>query len=183
MIINGKIPKAQKMGVEEIIETIRKKPFIENVKELLSELNFEFISSDSHQFSPMPWQHPSHKKYQWMVRKCLHRIEPRVDFDWWFRVGIRFLDFRSPKIIIYVDNKFIEEIKKPWKVPVEVNAKKKKVPLTFPDEMSIQDRIDWRKSHKRFSSGKSLGKEEKEYYLRFKGLIGNLDKEFDHLPK
>ncbi len=103
--------------------------------------------------------------------------------DWGLMVGIRFLDIRTPFIILYVSGRFKESIQKPWKVPIEVNAKKKKVPLTFPDEMSIQDRIDWRKSHKRLSSGKSLGKEEEKYYLRFKPLIGNLDKEFDHLKK
>jgi len=166
--------------IKELITQIANKPYIENVKELLHELNFEFMDTDYWNFPIFPWQHPSHKKYQWMVRR--YRQNKSILFDFRLMVGIRFLDYRSPKIILYAAKAgYLDEIRKPWKVPVEVNAKKKKIPLTFPDEMSIQDRIDWRKMHKKHSSGKSLSKNEKDYYFKFKPLIGNLDKEFDHL--
>jgi len=173
-------------GIEELIKQIHNKPYIENVKEMLHELNFEFMDSDTVETfqdnkNYIVWSHKSDKKYQWMVRRYRHKTFIGSKIDWDLMVGIRFMDYRAPRILIYTDGSFLYEIQKPWKVPIEVNAKKKKIPLTFPDEMSIQDRIDWRKSHKRFSSGKSLGKEELRYYLRFKPLIGNLDKEFDHL--
>lgn len=172
-------------GIEELIKQIHNKPYIENVKEMLHELNFEFLDSETVEKlqinTRVVWSHKSDTKYQWMVRKYNGTKTKKPLFDWRLMVGIRFLDIRIPRILIYTDGSLLYEIKKPWKVPIEVNAKKKKVPLTFPDEMSIQDRIDWRKSHKRFSNGKSLGKEELRYYLKFKPLIGNLDKEFDHL--
>jgi len=172
-------------GIEELIYIIRTSKYVEDVKEKLHELNFEFMDSDTvesfqNNQTYIEWEYNWHKKFQWMVRRYGHPPSlPRL--EWNLLIGIRFLDYRAPKIIIYQKGKHFLTILKPWKVPIEVNAKKKKIPLTFPDEMSIQDRIDWRKSHRKFSSGKSLEKKELEYYLKYKSLIGNLDREFDHL--
>jgi hypothetical protein len=54
--------------------------------------------------------------------------------------------------------------------------KARKILTTFPAFMSIQDRIDWRKLHRKVELGRELGPREKTYYERCLPHIKNLKK-------
>ena len=170
--------------MQKLITEIEKKVDMEKVIGMLSMLQYRFVSSEFIETlnSKLEWKKKSHKRYQWMVR--LDHIDPDPTKDIYntdMMVGIRFFDTRAPFILIYKEGRMLDTIKMPWSINETKNHKKKKVPLTFPDIMSIQDRINWRKYHIRWNKGLLQSQEELIYYFNMKPHIGNLDKEDLHL--
>lgn len=171
---------------KDTIEEIKKKPYIESVVDLLKGCNYRMVHMDfikEHKVFKKLNLAKAHRRYQFLVRMThIDKNNPVNDiYDFKFMVGIRFYDIRSPFIPIYYKGELVETIKMPWNVTMTQNMKKKKVPLKFPDPMSIQDRIDWRKTHKKFTEGKEIKPKDLEYYLRWKPEIENIDKEKLHL--
>jgi hypothetical protein len=169
----------------DTIKEIKKKPTIEKVVKLLMQCNYRFVHMNFIQtqkvFKKIKFE-KAHKKYQFMVRMDHIDEDPTKDkYNFDFMVGIRFYDKRKNLIHIYYKGKFVETIKIPWAITQTQNMKKKKVPLKFPDPMSIQDRIDWRRTHDKFNKGKDIPKDELDYYLKWKPHIENIDKEENHL--
>jgi len=170
---------------KKLIEDIDKEAYVEKVVELLTKLNYRFVSIDflkEHKdFNKLEIE-KAHKRYQFMVRMDVIAKDPTKDvYNLKFIVGIRFYDFRSPFIPIYYRGKKIDMLKKPWKVTDTQNMKKKKIPLKFPDGMSIQDRIDWRKTHQRIKDNKHVDAFNLKYYNTWKPHIENIEKENLHL--
>jgi len=180
--------KKDKRTIPEIFELLRKeiikKPDMEKVIKMFYTLQYRFVSSGFVDLKnkDVVWKKRHHHKSQWLVRLDHIDNDPTKDkYNTDILIGIRFFDRRAPFIIIYLEGKFHSVIKMPWLVNDTQNHRKKKVPLTFPEIMTIQDRTDWRKYHGRWKKGLLQTNAELNYYFMMKPHIGNLDKEELHL--
>lgn len=166
---------------KELLGILEKKASMEKVIEYLHELNFEFVDVDhlEREAPKVQLAQKFHRRFSFMGHRYLVENSTRLNYD--FLIGIRFLDIRSPSYLLYINGQFINSYNKPWKKAVEFNTKKKKVLVRYPDFMSIQDRIDWRKYHKKFRAKKLFDLEKLAWYLKCRIHIQNLDKEDEHL--
>lgn len=167
--------------VEELLKQIESKPNIEKVIDHLKSLNFEFVDvplieklETRVEFNPK-WV----RNYSFLVRRYTEGDKSRLDFR--FMIGIRFIGVRLPKYLIFRGFKYRETVLKPWQKPHEFNSKKKKVLLVFPKELDIEERKVWRYLHSKFQRKKPIDPDKLAWYLKYKPMIQNLDKEFDHL--
>lgn len=167
----------------ELLTEIRSKANMEKVIEGLYDLNYRFVSTNwLESEAEIGWKKKEHKLNQHLIRLDHIDKDPLNDiYNFNLIFGIRFFDKRMPDIQVYYEHVWIETIPKEWARKATQNMQKKKIPLTFPEIMSIQDRIDWRKYHEKWRKGSYLSQEEQIYYFRFKPHIGNLSKEDQHL--
>lgn len=165
----------------KVLKEIASKPTMEKLIQHLKELNFEFVDAelikkmeDRVVFIPT-WTN----KYSYLVRRYVDGNKSRLDFD--LMIGVHFVGVRMAKYLVFVDKNFVQSYPKPWDKPFEFNQRKKKVLLKFPDELDIEERKVWRKYHDWWKKGRTMTPEQMAWYLKFKPMIKNLDKEFDHL--
>ncbi len=167
--------------VDSILKDIESKPSMEKIIEYLKNLNFEFVDyAVVQQMAPQAELGPKWTKhFSFLVRRYQDGDKSRLDFR--FMIGIRFIGVRTPSYLVYRGFKFRESIKKPWDKPFEFNSKKKKVLLVFPKELDIEERKVWRYIHYKVQAKKHVDPDKLKWYLKYKPMIKNLDKEFDHL--
>jgi len=162
----------------QILKDIAAKPTMEKLIEYLKELNFEFMDMElAQKLEPeIKCEKAWMLRYSYLVRRY---EKQRFDFD--LMIGVRFMGIRMPKYLVFINKDYAETFDKPWHKPQEFNQRKKKVLLKFPDELDIEERKEWRKYHDWWKKGRKMNDEQMAWYMKFKPMIKNLDKEFDHL--
>lgn len=173
---------------KQLIEDVKSKTYIEEIMEYLESINFRWInfqyieeleSIKKFPFELNPDLRKTYAKYQWATRMLRQAKDPMNDrFDFTLMFGIRFMGNEpSNKIhILYKGQARGTLLVREWKKGKAINMKARKILTTFPAFMSIQDRIDWRKLHRKVELGRGLGPREKAYYERCLPHIKNLKK-------
>lgn len=176
---------------KEITDDIAGKQHQEKAIEYLSELGFTFLNYTTLK-SLVPHFPRRFWKWQFMVRIAKPGIPDKYDFQVLFAFKImgkhmeRIYMFRIP--IMWVNSEkskgyitrpiMSKKVLMPWKEAKIINFKKKKTLTKFPDILTIQERIDWRKMNDRMVNPKSRVKVEGKnlaWYLKYKAEILKLN--------
>lgn len=178
VIVKNKTSKEQVNPFKEIYLDIKKKDHIEDIIEYLEAINFRWVNW---QFieelkTVGKWDGPTTglARYQWLVRMTRQAKDPQNDkFDFTMMVGINFFAHTDKVIVLY---KYKKKAKwtKTWKKEKNLNIKKKKTAMIFPQYMSIEERKQWRYMHRKVSLGKQLGPRDSQFYTRYKPEIQNI---------
>lgn len=175
-----KTPQEKVNPYKEIFVAIKQKEHIEDIIEYLDNLNFRFLSGQlieelAHKIPGNP-TNDIDISYQWMVRVLRYAKDPANDkFDFSMLVGIKFLGKKSNKVIVFYNGKLKATLTRKWLKGDVINLKKKKIPMVFPDYMTIEERKKWRYVRRKVELNKPIGQKEQKFYDRYKLDIKNLN--------
>lgn len=174
---------------KEIFNDIKAKEHIEQIIEYLESLNFRWVTYQFLQEAnadgkfPKLAENPAYPRYQWLVRMLRQAKDPGNDrYDWSMMIGIKFMpsphkglgEVPDRVFVIYKgENKAV--LDRSWEKYKSINMKKKKIPLIFPQYMTIEERKRWRYMHRKVKSGKTLGTRDDIFYKRYLPEVENLD--------
>jgi hypothetical protein len=194
--LSNKIPTKLKLSTsdnsvnpyKQLIEDIKGKQFIEEIVEYLESINFRWVnfqyieeleSMKKFPFELNPDHRKTYEKYQWATRMLRQAKDPMNDkFDFTLMIGVRFMgNSNTNKVhILYKGKARGSALVKEWKKGKAINMKARKILTTFPSFMTIEERIDWRKMHRKVELGRELGPRDKAFYERCLPHIKNLKK-------
>lgn len=171
---------------QNIAEELKKKEFIEDIIDYLDEINFRFISHQLIEDMGIDLKIPKDPtevssmyditKYQPMVRVLKYAKDPANDkFDTTMIVFIKFIGKPSERVIIMYNGKLKLRLKRPWKKSGAVNMKKKKIPMVFPDYMTIDERKRWRHVRRKVETQKPIGDKDQKFYDRYFTAIKDIN--------
>lgn len=165
--------KCMNQGYYEIYRDLSRRQYQEKIIEYLSNLNFHFVNySTLHQYKQGL---EAYKDYQFMLRP----LGESYDFKFFAIIKIMgthvdhyFLRHPSfgPRI-----HGVIKKMEIPWKVGQVINMRKKKVLTKFPDTLSIQDRIDWRKIAHKVSMKRAVDITDLAWYEKYRKIISKMN--------
>jgi hypothetical protein len=169
---------------QEVYKAIKTKLFIEDIMEYLDEINFRFISGHLlKEVSSIPeeerpkkfrlgFKFPKRKEYQWMVRVLKYGKKPKNDqFDFTLLIGIKWIGKKKKSILIYYKGVQRAKLVRDWRQKDNLNMKKKKVPMKFPDIMTIDERKRWRSIRRRVEMERNINEKDQKFHDRFLGDI------------
>lgn len=142
-----------------------RKTSCEKMIAFLEGLNFRFVEFDhiAERFDirGMP---PTH--YRFMVR--MHQIDPQdptkdlYDYNLIWAID---LVGKTRQVFIWLNLRAFKKGKKSWDSGKQINFKPKKKGTRYPDWMSIDDRIEYRRIEKKLCN-RGVSKEEEEFFNR-----------------
>lgn len=167
---------------KEIFNDIKAKHYIEQVIEYLEALNFRWVTyqylqeaNSDGKFIKLA-ENPAYPKYQWLVRMLRQAKDPGNDrYDWTMMIGIKFVGKFADKIYVIYKGEKRAILTLSWEKEKNLNMKKKKIPLIFPQYMTIEERKRWRYMHRKVKMGKPLGTRDDIFYKRYLPEVENLD--------
>lgn len=167
---------------KEIFNDIKAKEHIEKIIEYLESLNFRWVTYQFLQEAntdgkfPKLAENPAYPRYQWLVRMLRQAKDPGNDrYDWTMMIGIKFVGPTADKVYIIYKGEKKAILTRSWETGKNLNMKKKKIPLIFPQYMTIEERKRWRYMHRKVKLGKTLGTRDDIFYKRYLPEVENLD--------
>lgn len=167
---------------KEVFQAIKAKTHIEDIIEYLNEINFRFISGQliAEMVEDKRLQADILKdinpEYQYMVRVLRFAKDPANDkFDFTLMIGIKFVGAVSEKVPVIFNGNLKATLRRPWKNAGAVNMKKKKLPMVFPDFMTIEERKRWRYIRRKVELKRTVSEKENKFYERYRLDIKNLN--------
>lgn len=89
-----------------------------------------------------------HKRYSFMLRELKHNVGDRNEFDFRLVFGFKMNGKKVNRLHIYLNNKFYSTVRLGWKDADDINFRKMKITLKFPDELEDYTlRRKWRVEH------------------------------------
>jgi hypothetical protein len=182
VIVKNKTSKEAVNPFKEIYLDIKKRENIEDIIEYLESINFRWVNFQFLEELASIGKFDTNlgnvlKNYQWLVRMTRQAKDPANDkFDFTMMVGINFFSHKD-KVFVVFKNKIKAKWVKVWKKEKNLNMKKKKTAMVFPQYMSIEERKQWRYMHRKVILGKDLGPRESQFYNRYKAEIKNIPAE------
>ncbi len=194
-LLRGKIPIIPKSSktpktnssvnpYQEIYQAIKGKEFIEDVIEYLEEINFRFISGQllaeklesSKDEEIAALQKCLRPDFQYSLRVLKFAKDPGNDkFDYTLAVGIKFIGGVSKVVHVIFRGEEKAKLQRAWRKEGAVNMKKKKIPMVFPDFMTIEERKKWRYLQRKVETQKPLSPKEEKFHTRYKLDIKNIN--------
>jgi hypothetical protein len=175
---------------KQLVKDLKSRKTMEDVVDYLRECNFRVINYqfleelDPPQITKLKDKSPKFKNtYVYMVR-VNHIGKDATDdtYDTTVIVGLQLFGVkRANRLIILLDNEGSLEssvAKIEWKRKENINFKERKILVTFPTGMSIQDRIDWRRIRFKIMQSKEVTPQEKAFHDKWEMLVENLE-EYD----
>lgn len=168
---------------KEIYHEVKGKKYMEDVIEYLDKLNFRFVTSqflkELAEDKLLPEKYKfflEYPDYQYAVRVLRYAKNPANDkFDFSLIFGIRFFSKPSKLIYVYKDGELKVKFKREWKKSGQINLKEKKVPMVFPDYMTIEERKHWRYCNRKVELNKPISAKEEKFWNRYKTDIKNMN--------
>lgn len=135
---------------------------MEKMIEFLEGLNFRCIESDTLKIESLI-EPIKDENYRYFIRMSWIDDDPKKDvYDNRIVFGIDFIS-KSRGVYIWLYQSRHQRGNKKWDQPLTINFKPKKIGTKYPDWMSIQDRIDYRRIEKKLV-GRGISKEEEDFY-------------------
>lgn len=168
---------------QEIYQAIKAKEHIEDIVDYLEEINFRFLSGQLIMDVPEKSVNDYRTKvgvlkpdFQYMVRVLKYAKDPVNDkFDFSLMVGVKFIGKPSEIVHIVYQGEEKAKLKRAWKKEGAVNMKKKKIPMVFPDYMTIEERKKWRYIRRKVENTREVSPKEQKFYDRYKLDIKNIN--------
>lgn len=146
---------------DKLIQFLRDNGFVFIMWDFLKMFDFPLNIKEKHQ-----------DDYQWMIRLLRRAKDPKADkYDPMLLFGIKLLDKRDPKIVIYLDGEF-KTIKK---VPLPEKPRetfKKSGMMKFPHYMTEEEREKFRREFRQYKD--SPEKKISKFYLRWEPYVENI---------
>lgn len=152
---------------QELFEDLKAKTHIEGVIELLDRVNFRFISEAALvRYGVKLPQDEKVKHFQWKTRVLHYAASPDKDlYDTRMLIAIKFMGKQQEKVYIWYREKMefigapyqlVATLTRPWLKSEAMNIKAKKVLMTFPESMTIEERKRWRYIKKKVDRGTNI---------------------------
>lgn len=147
---------------KNVVKIAWSKNSCEKMISFLESLNFRFVSKHYlEERANLPNLPPN--PYHYLVKMVHWDKDPKKDLmSFRLVVGID-LEGRNRKVYFWLNGKPYKKGKKIWGKGAQVNFKPKKKGTKYPDWMSIQDRIDYRRIEKKLAN-RGCTKEEADFY-------------------
>jgi len=169
---------------KEIYNDVRAKTSMEKVIQLLEGLNFRWVTDQFIEELQSVGKLDSAelpKGYQWLVLFQHHAQDPVNDrFDFNLMFGIKFIGPKEDKIFVIYRGRKKKVLLRPWDTEKNLNMKRKKIPLWFPEYMTIEERKKWRVIHRKVTNRKPIGPNEDKFYLRYLPEVKNIGAGYKH---
>lgn len=126
-----------------IVGQIKRSNNQEAVMEYLRSFGFYFVESEVLlKLHPKLGIPPKHMKYSFMIRG----IKKNID-DTRIIVGIKLWGDKVDRVLLYIQGDLDSRLKIPWKERQDINFKKIKIRVKFPDYLNYEERKKWRWEH------------------------------------
>ena len=172
----------------QIIKDLSSRKSMEDVVQYLRECNFRVVNKQF--MEELDSQHTKgmNSRFIYMTRMSRIAPDPADDvYDTTLSVAIDLFGTNRREGFIasmFHQGKFRRKlVKLPWKRKDNINFKERKILVTFPDGMSIQDRIDWRKYHFKIKAGKDISDRDKAFHDKWLPLVKNIEEYDKRLAK
>lgn len=172
-------PNVEVNPYREIYQDVKSKANMEEVIDYLQGLDFRFVTKqfieERVDLGKLDKEYNKlSSKYQYLVRLSRVAKDPIYDrYDFTLIFGID-LYKQGNKIYVYREAKKFKRLTSKW-LTSQANMKKKKIPLQFPQFMTIEERTRWRKIHRGFKDKKDISQKDTKFYSRYKPDIKNLE--------
>lgn len=161
---------------KEIFNDIKGKTHIEDVIEYLDKINFRFASPQLLEDRGIQIEGEAPKGYQPMLRVMRYAKDPANDkFDSTMIVWISIMGKPKDKVIVYYKGEMKKAIAMTWKKASNINLKEKKIPMLFPEFMTIEERKHWRYIRRKVELSRPIANKDQKFYDRYKPDIKNLN--------
>lgn len=139
--------------INSIVTYVSKATNQEKLIQYLREVDFHFVSMEvlkqwkEEGFTELDiW--PDHEMYSFMIRETKNIVGDRCEYDFRLAIGFKMHGPRKSRVLIYLNNEFHSKVKVPWLDKDDINFRKMKITLKFPDEMEdYVERRKWRVEH------------------------------------
>lgn len=178
--------KGRKVLSKKIHDPEHRETFLENILSIsedqdqliknLREKGFKFVMTDFLKtfdfFDKLDIKKVHLENYQWMILLNKPAKNPKSDkYDPMLLFGIKLMDERSDKVVIYVNGTFHKSVKLEIPEKSEIDFKKTDM-IKFPHYMVEEEREKFRYEHRQYKDNPE--KKYSKFYKRWKPFVENL---------
>jgi hypothetical protein len=155
--------------VDDVIE--KSKHQLEFINRLKYDYNFTLASYENLiERYPEVKINPEHREWQFMLRAL-----STGEWDTELLVGIRYLGERQDYILIYLNNHYTTQVHLEWEKKKVIHMKEKKLKMKFPNELTYDERADWRSEDEKVRRGTII--KPSAFYLKWAPIIQKMNQD------
>lgn len=174
--ISSKLPDVFDSNREELLSDVENKASNDQDTFItyLREHDFVFVMWDfleTFKF-PINVKKVHREKYQWMLRLVRRAKDPKLDrYDPMILFGIKLVDKRSTRVVVYLDGEFKKTLKIPLPEKPRETFKKQGI-MKFPHYMTAEEREKFRREYRQYIDDNK--KPFTKFFNRWKPYVENI---------